>query len=99
MTIKWNKNAVKSLIAAITFIEENGYEDYAEKLEHHILSLIKNLPKTHLQYPLDRFREANDGSYRALTVDDYRISFRVKPDQIQIIRIRHGSRKPRFYKR
>lgn len=24
--------------------------------------------KTHLQYPLDRFREANDGSYRALTI-------------------------------
>ncbi|WP_436410334.1 type II toxin-antitoxin system RelE/ParE family toxin [Parapedobacter flavus] len=52
-----------------------------------------------MQYPLDRFREGNDGSYRATMVDDYRISFRVKPDQIQIIRIWHGSRKPRFYKR
>lgn len=48
MTIKWNKMAVKSLIAAITFIEENGYEDYAEKLESHILNLVKNLPEKHL---------------------------------------------------
>lgn len=99
MTIKWNKMAVKSLIAAITFIEENGYEDYAEKLESHILNLVKNLPERHLQYPLDRFRVANDGSYRAAIVDEYRISFRVKSDEIQIIRIRHTSRKPQSYKR
>jgi len=99
MIIKWNKVAVKSLMSAISFIEENGYESYAEKLENRILSLVKNLPENHLQYPLDRLRLANDGSYRAAIVDDYRISFRVKPTEIQVVRIRHTSRKPRYYKR
>lgn len=86
-------------MAAISFIEESGYESYAEKLEQRILSLVKNLPDKHLHYPLDRFRVANDGSYRVAIVDTYRVSFRVKPGEIQIIRIRHTSRKPTFYKR
>ena len=49
MTIKWNKIAIKSLLDAISFIEENGYQSYAEELEHRILGLIKNLPERYRQ--------------------------------------------------
>lgn len=99
MTIKWNKAAIKSLLNAIEFIEQNGYPGYAEALEREILQKIKNLPSHYLHFPKDKYRLHNDGSFRAFTIDGYRISFRVQEKEIQIIRIRHTSRKPLFYKR
>jgi plasmid stabilization system protein ParE len=96
--IKWNKAAIKSLIATIEFIEENGFANYAEQLEAEILSLIRKLPSTYSQYPKDKYRVNNDGSFRAFTIDQYRISFRVTDSEIQIIRIRHTRRKPLLYK-
>lgn len=99
MTIKWNKTAIKNLFSAIEFFENNGFYDYAEQLESDILKEISELPKRHYQYAPDRFRIANDGSFRAFVVDNYRVSFRVKPNEIQILRIRHTRRKSIFYKR
>jgi len=46
MTIKWNKLAVNNLMAAISFIEESGYEPYAQKLAQRILGLFKNRTNT-----------------------------------------------------
>jgi plasmid stabilization system protein ParE len=99
MTIKWNKLAVKNLLSAIEFIEELGYLEYAQKLESEILSRISELPKNYAQYPKDRFKSNNDGTYYAFIMDHYRISFRVIEEEIRIIRIRHTSRKPKYYKR
>lgn len=50
MTIKWNKTAVKNIITAIEFIEENGYPDYAEKPESEILTRINTLSEDSLHY-------------------------------------------------
>lgn len=45
MEIKWNKLAIKQLIGAIQYLEENELSDYAEKVEKDILSKIKSLTK------------------------------------------------------
>lgn len=99
MTIKWNKTAIKNLLSVIEFIETNGFHKYAEQLETDILRVIRELPQNHSQYAIDRFRTANDGTFRAFIIDNYRVSFRVKPNEIQILRIRHTKRKPVFYKK
>lgn len=93
MVIKWNRNAVKQLLAAILFIEENGFASYAKELEDNILSRIRTLPKTPELYTLDKYRKDNDGSYYAFETHHYRISYRVRKNEIRIIRIRHASRK------
>lgn len=33
MKIKWNKSAIKQLLDIIQFIEENEFQEYAEKLK------------------------------------------------------------------
>lgn len=66
MIIKWNKLAVRSLLSAIEFIEEAGYIDYAQKFEHEVLTKIDRLPENYAQYPKDRFKSNNDGTYYAL---------------------------------
>ncbi|MBV8389694.1 MAG: type II toxin-antitoxin system RelE/ParE family toxin [Mucilaginibacter sp.] len=97
MVIKWNKTAVQQLLDAIRFIEENEFFSYAEELEKDILSRIRNLSENPTIYPLNKYRRNNDGTYHAFEVDEYRISYRNKPDEIRIIRIRHTSRKVRKY--
>jgi plasmid stabilization system protein ParE len=94
MNIKWNKLAVKQLIDAIQYLEENDLFEYAVKIEAEILSKIKALPQTSENYQIDRLKKKNDGSFRAFEIDRYRISYRKLSEEIRILRIRHSSRRP-----
>lgn len=94
MEIKWNKLAVRQLIDAIEYLEENELSDYAEKVEKDILYKIKSLAKNHALYQNDRLKRNNDGSFYAFEIDHYRISYRKLPKEIRILRIRHTSRRP-----
>jgi plasmid stabilization system protein ParE len=94
MVVKWNKIAIKQLFDAVDFIEEAGFQGYAESLEKEILLKIRNLPGNSNLYPLDKYRKNNDGSYYAFEVENYRISYRLRKQEIRIVRIRHTSRKP-----
>jgi plasmid stabilization system protein ParE len=99
MKIRWYKNAVKNLLSAIEYLENNNAKDYSEQLEKEILSTIRLIAKTPHIYPEDRFKNNNDGSYRAFVIDSYRITYRITSTDILILRIKHTSRKPIFYKR
>lgn len=99
MKIRWYKNAVKNLLSAIEYLENNNAKDYSEQLEKEILKAIRLLAKTPYIYPEDRFKYNNDGSYRAFVIDSYRITYRITPTDILILRIKHTSRKPTFYTR
>ena len=94
MEVKWNKLAVKQLMDAIQYLEENELIDYAEKVEKDILSKIKALTKNFALYQLDRLKRNNDGSFHAFEINHYRISYRKLPKEIRILRIRHTSRRP-----
>src|ERR1700759_5324496 len=97
MIIKWNKAAIQQLLDVIRFIEENGFYSYAEELERDILLRIRNLPDNPNLYPADKYRRNNNGTYRVFEVDQYRVSYRIQPGEIRIVRIRHTSRRTRKY--
>ncbi|WP_394348364.1 type II toxin-antitoxin system RelE/ParE family toxin [Mucilaginibacter corticis] len=54
---------------------------------------VENLIENYNIYPTDKYKKDNDGTYHAFEIDEYRISYRVKNNQIKILRIRHTSRK------
>lgn len=97
MEIKWSRPALDPLDKALNFITEKGYPSYADELEEKILARVENLVNNHDIYPADKYKKANDGTYHAFEVDEYRISYRVQNTFIKIIRIRHTSRKTRAY--
>ena len=97
MEIKWSKSALHQLDKALDFIIQEGFAPYAAELQNGILSRIDNLIDSYDIYPLDKYKKDNDGSYHAFEVDEYRVSYRVKTNEIRIIRIRHTSRKTQGY--
>ncbi|WP_117601793.1 type II toxin-antitoxin system RelE/ParE family toxin [Flavipsychrobacter stenotrophus] len=47
--------------------------------------------------PIDQYKISNDGNYRSLFLFHYRISYVIRKDEIEILRIRHTSMKPKSY--
>lgn len=95
--IKWSKLALDQLTDILDFILESGFDGYSRQLEENILSKTDKLIDNYTLYPTDKYKKDNDGSYHAFEIDDFRISYRVKKSEINIIRIRHTSRRTRKY--
>lgn len=56
--------------------------------------ILKTSPEI---YKLDSKKNNNDGSFRTYFIYDYMISYQITPDNIQILRVRHTSRKPKKF--
>ena len=48
-------------------------------------------------YPPDKYRNNNDGSFRAYELHHYRIAYRITEKEIIITRMRHTSMEPKQY--
>ena len=55
-------------------------------------AILKTMPEI---YPLDQQINNNDGSFRTYFVFDYKITYRITPKSIQILRLRHNARIPK----
>lgn len=93
MQIKWSKGAVNQLLDAIQYLEDDDSLPYATKLESKILSKIELLSQNSTIHQADRLKKNNDGTFHAIEIDSYRISFRVLKNELRILRIRHSSRR------
>lgn len=62
-----------------------------------IIDATINLSKYPEKYPLDKFKKNNDGTWRAFEKHHYRISYRIMPNEIRIVRMRHTSKSPQSF--
>jgi len=56
--------------------------------------ILKTKPEI---YKLDSKKKNSDGTFRVYFVYDYMISYQITADCIQILRVRHTSRKPKNF--
>ena len=91
MVVVWNLNAKLELKRVYEYILKDSWQN-AIKVRQEIIDAVLSLP----EHP-DKHKINNDGTWRAFEIDRYRISYRVKKDQIRIIRLRHTSRSPLPY--
>ncbi|NRF37479.1 type II toxin-antitoxin system RelE/ParE family toxin [Pedobacter foliorum] len=85
MKIKWNKLAVKQLIDAIDYLDNNQLSSYAEKIEKRILLKISALGnEQYLQ--TEQQQENTPKNVRILQVDRYLIAYRKTLNSIKILR-------------
>jgi plasmid stabilization system protein ParE len=62
-----------------------------------LLSKINSLKEHPEKYPLDKFRNNNNGIFRAFELHHYRVTYSVTEQEIIITRIRHTKMEPKEY--
>lgn len=91
--IIWAKNAEIQYSEILEHLFEEAPQ-VVEKVGNLLLDTIEGLALHYNNYPLDRFRKKNDGTFKAALVFNYRISYQIGETTINILRIRHTSREP-----
>ncbi|OYU94834.1 MAG: plasmid stabilization protein [Bacteroidetes bacterium B1(2017)] len=95
-SIHWDIEAKLYFKQAIQYIKQESPQG-ANIVKKAILEHVSVLKLDAGIYEADRFKIGNDGTYRAVTVYSYRITYRVTNSQILILRIRHTSQNPILY--
>jgi plasmid stabilization system protein ParE len=94
--INWDKQPVTYFKELVRYIRKDSPKN-AEKVKKDILRSIKDLVQKPEVHPPDKFRKNNKGNYRAFELHRIRIAYRVKENEIIIVRMRHTSQEPLKY--
>ncbi len=96
--IIWSSTALEQLEAIHFYILfESKSIRIADKVINKIFESTQILKSKAEIYKLDTKKKDNDGSFRSYYVYNYMISFRITADNIQILRVRHTSKKPKNF--
>lgn len=96
MVTVWSRQAMAELRHAYEYILQDSPQN-AVRVKNEIIDITIDLPKHPQKYPPDKYKENNDGTWRAFEKYNYRISYRIMPDEIRIVRFRHVGRTPLSY--
>ncbi|MFI5148384.1 MAG: type II toxin-antitoxin system RelE/ParE family toxin [Bacteroidia bacterium] len=93
--VVWDKEAYQQLDIICKQLEQESLTAPII-VKHAILGRTKSLKKTPMIYQMDKLKINNDGTYRALTVYSYRVSYRALSATgiVKILSVRHTSREP-----
>ncbi len=96
MVTVWSNSAKRQLQKAYEYIKLDSLQN-AVNVRNEIISRSVELAANPEIFPADKYKQNNDGSYRAFELYSYRISYKIQEDQIRIVRLRHTSRSPKNY--
>lgn len=94
--IIWSSDALNQLedIHFYIFFESKSIT-IADKVINTIFDSTDILKTQSEVYKLDKQKINNDGSFRVYSVYDYAVSYQIKKDTINILRVRHNAQKPK----
>ncbi|WP_394803624.1 type II toxin-antitoxin system RelE/ParE family toxin [Niabella hibiscisoli] len=69
----------------------------ADETQQDIIAAFLTLANYPDKHKVDQYKTQNDGSWRAFEIHHCRISYRVRGNEVRIIRLRHTSRSPLKY--
>lgn len=94
--VVWSPQALLQLEKAYEYIFRSSVQN-AEKVRKDILKSTRGIASHPEIYTLDKYRQNNDGSFRAYELHRYRISYQITTDKIIIVRLRHTKMQPKTY--
>lgn len=94
--VRWSPRPQHQLEKAYRYILLDSYQN-AEKVMTDILTSTRRLAANPEMYPPDKYRNNNDGSFRAYELHHYRIAYRITEKEIIITGMRHTSMEPKQY--
>ena len=96
LIIIWDKAAKTQLRKVYNRIKKESLQG-AETVKNGILDSVGEIPEGPYRYPPDKFKKDNPGNYRAFEKYNYRITYKVTEENIQVLRLRHVKREPLDY--
>jgi len=93
MVTVWSKRAIAELRKAYLYIQMDSVQN-AEIVRDDIVDQTIDLCNYPTKFPPDKFKKNNDGTWRAFEKHHFRVSYRIMPNEIRIVRLRHTSRSP-----
>lgn len=94
--IVWNKRPVKYLLEQLKWISKESVSQ-AELVEEAILNRLLETREHPERFPADKYKKANDGTFRVFEIKSYRVAYRFTQTEIRVLRIRHTKQEPRSY--
>ena len=94
--IKWSQKALFDFISILNYIEIDSPIN-AKRVKTRINNIIKKIPFNTKMFREDELKENNDGSFRVFNKDNIRVSYKIEPKEILIIRIMHSKQEPELY--
>ncbi len=88
--------AKAQLREAYKYIKKDPLQN-ADKVRRGIVASFHAVLQNIELHAPDKYKNDNDGSYRAYEIFHYRISYHVSKTQITIVRIRHTKMNPLMY--
>lgn len=97
--IIWSNSALIQLEYIYHYLlKKTKSNSIASKVVEGIYDSVTILKNDNEIYELDEMKISNNGSYRAYEIYNYRISYRIMSNSVNILRVRHTSRYPKKLK-
>ena len=94
--VVWTKRSQQNLQLVFEYIGKDSIPN-AEKVITDIIAAVNKAIENPEIYAPDKYKQNNDGSYRAFEKHRYRISYRFVDTKIIVLQVRHSSRFPNLY--
>ncbi len=92
----WTKRSQLHIRVLYSYISKDSPQN-AGKVVSDIITAAEKAITNPEYYNPDKFKEKNDGSYRAFEIHHYRIVYRYQKNVIRILRVRHTKMEPLIY--
>ena len=94
--VVWTKRSQQHMKKAFEYISKDSHQKAVKVLEDIVAAVNKAIPNPEFYSP-DKYKQNNDGSYRAFEKHRYRIAYRFNNSIIRVLRVRHTSMEPKEY--
>jgi len=94
--VVWTKRSQQHMKKAYDYISKDSPQNAVKVMEDIVTAFNKAVTNPEFYGP-DKYKQSNDGSYRALEKHHFRIVYRFSNNIIRVLRIRHTSMEPQYY--
>lgn len=92
----FGKKSSKRYSKIYKYIEEDSPQN-AEIIIDELVEMVSVLPENPERNKADEYKKNNTGNYRAFEHKKIRVSYKIKRNSIEIVRVRHTKQKPSIY--
>jgi plasmid stabilization system protein ParE len=94
--VVWTKRSQQHMKQVFDYISKDSVQNTGKVLEDIVASVNKATHNPEFYNP-DKYKQNNNGSYRAFEKHRYRITYRFSDNVIRVLRVRHTSMEPKEY--